>query len=291
MKRKRFSGKKISKKIFSLRNLFKRRGFFLSKADVRRLGLRLPPTLIILALIFGLAKAAIYYIENSPYFALAPIELIGPHFPKGARAFDFYGLAAGTNIFKVDIEAVAQKVARQHPEFEEVTISRALPNKLRVKLAYRRAVAKIKAQNKGGLGFWGSRPEKDIVVDENGIVLPSDEGFVPEMLPEIIGAELEIPHPEVGMVCKSRSLQEALLFLKSAGTFGPLNGHKIVAVDAVNYRNISFFLENEVEVKVGGGGFQEKLERLRRILQEPSIDLEHVKYIDLRFTDVVIGPK
>lgn len=291
MKRKKFSGKKISKKIFSLNKIFKRRGLFLSKANVRSLGLRLLPVLIILALIFGLAKAAIYYMENSPYFTLAPVELIGPHFPESAKAFEFYGLAAGTNIFDVDIEAISQKVTQQHPEFEEISISRVLPNKLRVKLAYRRAVAKIKAQKKDEFGSWGSRLGKDIVIDENGIVLPSDEDIIPEGLPEIIGADLEIPFPKVGRVYKSRNLQAALSFLKSAHSFGPLNGHKIVVVDAANYRNISFFLENEVEVKVGGGGFQEKLGRLSRIFQEPSIDLEYVKYIDLRFADVVIGPK
>ena len=42
---------------------------------------------------------------------------------------------------------------------------------------------------------------------------------------------------------------------------------------------------------MGDEKFRERLDLLGRALRDPRLALENVKYIDVRFKDIIIGPK
>lgn len=61
-------------------------------------------------------------------------------------------------------------------------------------------------------------------------------------------------------------------------------------IDAGDLENLSFYLASGVEVRIGPENFKDRLETLSRTLKDPRLVMDKIKYIDLRFKDVVIGP-
>jgi cell division septal protein FtsQ len=74
-----------------------------------------------------------------------------------------------------------------------------------------------------------------------------------------------------------------------------LSKYQIKTIDIADTRNISFFLSaknaEKVEIKIGDGEFNKRLDVLATVLEQLSKDIERVKYIDLRFEDPIVGPR
>ena len=68
---------------------------------------------------------------------------------------------------------------------------------------------------------------------------------------------------------------------------GFLNDHTLTKVDISDYRNIAFFIEDGLEIKIGNSNFKERLGQLTKTLASIVVDKDEIKYIDLRFDDVV----
>ena len=86
-------------------------------------------------------------------------------------------------------------------------------------------------------------------------------------------------------------IRNAFLLLDALDESSTLSDYTVTAIDVSSYRNLSFYLENGIEVKIGGEDFPNRLKKLKITLANPDLDKENIKYIDLRFKGVVIGPK
>ena len=70
-----------------------------------------------------------------------------------------------------------------------------------------------------------------------------------------------------------------------------LSGYSANTIDAGDVRNILLYLKNGVEVRMGGEDFEDRLDVLQKTLRDTRLVMDKIKYIDVRFKDVVIGPK
>ena len=67
--------------------------------------------------------------------------------------------------------------------------------------------------------------------------------------------------------------------------------YKVNKIDVTSYKNISFFIDHGIEVKIGAGDFEQRLALLDRTFSELKDNEYQPKYIDLRFGDPIIGTR
>ena len=94
--------------------------------------------------------------------------------------------------------------------------------------------------------------------------------------------------PEAGTTIKERNLKIALALIK---LLKEKSIHDVRAVDVSDRRNAVFELQNGVKIKIGNEDFDSRLDMLKTTLRTKGLDFENIKYIDLRFKDVVIKPR
>ncbi|MDP2922058.1 MAG: cell division protein FtsQ/DivIB [Candidatus Omnitrophota bacterium] len=185
----------------------------------------------------------------------------------------------GENIFLVDLNDFKEKIESSHPEFKDVMVRRALPNRLIVQVKKRLPAAQI----------YGDRL---YFIDIDGIFLPdvksADSGRVP-----LISGIRASPY-RAGSIQKDK-IRKALSLIKALSENIRLSRFKIKTIDIADSRNVSFFLDaadaEKMEIKIGEGEFAKRLDVLATVLEQLARDVERVKYIDLRFDDPIVGPK
>ncbi|MCK4462997.1 MAG: cell division protein FtsQ, partial [Candidatus Omnitrophica bacterium] len=126
-------------------------------------------------------------------------------------------------------------------------------------------------------------------VDEEAVVL-SPQSEAKEGLPIITGISIWA-RPKKGEILRSNRINSALALLKGINESKILTEYEVERIDVSNIRNITFYLDNGLEIKIGHGNLREKLKKLSIILSDPKIDINNLKYVDLRFKDAVLGPK
>lgn len=227
------------------------------------------------ALIFALIAVSYLSLRNSEYFTLTDIKVVGSDDTSGLRAEDLLELYKGRNIFDIDIDAISFRIKKDYPLAKDVIVRKVLPSSLVVDIASRVPVAKIKAN-----GYFP--------IDRTGMVLPPEAES--SNLPVISGFSMWLK-PRVGERLDNRQLESAFLLIDALkeNTLGDF--FSVTTVDAANYKNLSFYLKNGIEVKIGGDDFPERLKMLKTTLNNRKLDKNDIRYIDLRFRDVVIGPK
>ena len=219
------------------------------------------------------------FFRTSPFFNVSKIELTMRPFLKEALSLDFYGIPRRCNIFQLDIEKIASQTQDRHPEFKAVAISRKPPDVISVRIEYKQPIAFLKTNR------------MLVPISKDGVVLPP-EAAVKGTLPVLSGIDFQRPMGKVGSICPDNRLPFAIEFLALAQSHWSIKGHRINTVDLSNTRDVSIFLENDIEIKMGdGSGMKKKLTTLKNILSQPKFDLGKIKYIDLRFSEIVIGPK
>ena len=259
--RKKNPGKKIKKK---------------KKEKTKAAPIKLPvKKLLSFALIFALVAGAYLFLRNSRYFTLTDIKVVDRGDASGLRAEDLFELYKGRNIFDVDINAISFRIQKDYPLAKEVIVRKVLPSSLIVDIASRVPVGKIKAN-----GYFP--------IDRTGMVLPpeGDTGA----LPIISGFSMWLK-PRVGERLDNRQLTSAFLLIDALKENTLENSFSATIIDAANHKNLSFYLRNGIEVKIGGDDFPERLKMLKTTLNNQRLDKNDIRYIDLRFRDVVIGPK
>jgi len=215
--------------------------------------------------------------KNLPYFKLADIEIIDRSRVSVVSSEDLLRIYKGINIFEIDIYSMASRIKSENPIIRDIVIKKILPNQLEIDVIPRDPIAKVDLH-------------ENFPIDKTGMLLP------PSMrsrdLPTITGVNVSIwQKPRVGERLNNNQVKTAFQLIEA------LKDEKLPpqlsanVIDVSNYRNISFYLSNGIEIKIGGEEFRERLTRLKETLENPGFDISNVRYIDLRFKDVVIGPK
>ncbi len=233
---------------------------------------------VLCALGIGAAFRLYNFLRTSSMFDCYAIEIVKLSEGEGLQAKkEFFKLSHKANIFTADPNALSNKIKEAHPEFQNVLITKYLPNRLIATIIDRVAVAKI-------------RVGRIYQVDYEGMTLPQVSGSELESLPLIIGLESQLFNPSIGKKVKSQRLSKALDLLALIMRAKEFKGSSVELIDVSLPLNTTFKIDG-INIILGEGEFERKLELLSRILGDPKIQRQNVDYVDLRFTDVVIGTK
>ncbi|MBL7155595.1 MAG: FtsQ-type POTRA domain-containing protein [Candidatus Omnitrophica bacterium] len=224
---------------------------------------------------FILILTVFLFFRNSSYFKLEHIQVNDLSYASGLDRHDLLRLYKGRNIFDININALSSRIKHDYPTVKNAVVKRVLPNRLEIDVIPRIPVARIKAR-------------RYFPVDRTGMIL--SPGIKSGKLPTIIGFSAWA-RPRVGENLKSRQLESAFLLLDALKESSILSDYNLTTIDVSNYKNISFYIDDTIEVKIGGEDFRKRLEMLKTTLQNPDLDKKNIKYLDLRFKDVVIGPR
>jgi len=187
----------------------------------------------------------------------------------------------GRNVFLVDLKSFKESIEEDHPELRDIIVRRVLPDRLVIQARQRRAVARV----------YGDRPH---FIDKDGVSLPyPGNASGGENVPLILG--IRATSPSISGAAQKEKIGNALLLIDTLSQNQKLSRYRIKTIDMTDNRNISFFLSakdaEKVEIKIGDGGFDKRLDVLATVLDQLGRDIEKVKYIDLRFEDPIVGPR
>jgi cell division septal protein FtsQ len=181
------------------------------------------------------------------------------------------------SIFSLDLKAISRVLQTSYPDAKDISVSLALPDKLVVSLKLRRPVALVSA-------------EKLYPVDEEGVILPIADTASLKWVSVVNGVQIR-PNERKAKVITSKNLKAAIDLLRIIKDIRPIVDYGVESVDVKDLSNISFYLRNGVEIRIGSDNFRQRLAVLAKTLKDPRLIVERIKYIDLRFGDAVIGPR
>ncbi|OGW80712.1 MAG: hypothetical protein A3C47_07135 [Omnitrophica bacterium RIFCSPHIGHO2_02_FULL_51_18] len=233
-------------------------------------------SLTVLGVLFG--TVAVYAV-NSPSFRLEEVRVLNIGSLAAEQAFKFCELQKGENLVTLDLVNVQELIKRKHPEFKEVRVRRVLPNRIEVLLKRRTPIAQIAFSS------------RYVQVDKSLVVLPGTASSPFRNLTILEG----VPVPPEGLLVGA-SLREAGT-LKALKLAEYIKGHRLLRkhtlsrIDISDPRNISVYVDGDIEIRLGFTHLVERLKILDQTLKTVELDRVKIRYIDLRFDDVVIGPR
>ena len=232
---------------------------------------------VVVFLIFAamLIKA---FLQESNYFKLRSVEIKASFLDPRAASFisnRILNAYKSRNIFNIRLKDIARYVQSGYGDVRDVVVTISLPDRFVVSLKLRRPVALVKSG-------------KFYPVDQDGVVLPPGSRVdALNDLPVISGIDIRAGSSRFTY----RSLKLALELLGEIRLTRSLSSLGIASITVYDPRNMSFALKNGVEIRIGEENFRERLNLLDRALRDPRLALDNVKYIDVRFKDIIIGPK
>lgn len=232
-------------------------------------------SLVAIGLLFGCVLA---YAVNSPTFHLKDVQVMNVGTMTPAQAFKFCELSPGENLISIDLVNVQQVIKRKHPEFKEVKVRRVLPNRIEVILKRRTPVAQLEYS-------------RYVQVDKDLIILPGSSVTAFKNLTIIKGAAAPRGGLFVGVVTGDPNTKKAIKLAEIIKRSNILKAHQLTAIDITDPKNMSIIVDGEIEIRLGGSHLIERLKILDQTIRTIEFDKSKIRYIDLRFDDVVIGPR
>jgi len=236
--------------------------------------------IVALVVILFIAVAAVLvkaFLCRSDYFRLRVVETRAAFLDSraaGSMNSQLVNLYKGRNVFSIPLKSVSQAIRSAYADVRDVAVRISLPDKLVIDLKLRRPVAFVH-----NIRYYP--------IDEDGVVLPP-LGTPESMkdLPVIDGIDIRNARKVA-----PRNLKLALELLSQIRQTRFMAQYPVVSINAADARNMSFYMKNGLEVKIGSDGIRDKLIMLGRTLKDPRLVIDKIQYIDVRFSDVVIGPK
>lgn len=228
---------------------------------------------ILLVVVF--IKCFFILLENLPYFNIKKID-IATNVPFDIN--DLEGQIINKNIFKVDLVKLKETIQKRYPQLKFVRIIRIIPNKLLIEAKMRIPAFQFR---------FGSY----FTISQEGIVLMKLGNNRIKGLIEVVGLNPEPKTFKVGANLNSKRFVLVSSILKELYQLGFLRRHPVNTVDVTDPKNTILFIEGNIEVRMGFEDFGKRLKALGDLLNDPKIDPKKIRYIDLRFKDVIIGPR
>ncbi len=253
----------------------------MKKQKNKKLKLKTPLNVIVIVIFifiaFLLAKA---YLYRSDYFRLRKVEIKDTLLDQRSlvsiksRILSAY---RQKSVFALDLRAIAQALQASYPDAKNISVMLALPDKMVVSLKLRKPVLLVKS-------------DKLYPVDEEGVILPVADASSLKWVPFVDGVQVR-PDERKAKIIKSINLKAAIDLLRNVKGIKTIADYGIESVDTRDLSNISFYLKNGIEIRVGSENFKDRLIMLAKTLRDPRLVMERIKYIDLRFGDAIIGPR
>ncbi len=226
-----------------------------------------------IGILFG---GVVAYAVNSTTFQLEQVKILNIGTMTPEQSFRFSELRRGENLIQLDLVSVQQVIKRNHPEFKEVKVRRVLPNRIEILLKRRTPIAQVAYS-------------RFVQVDRDLVILPGSSTVPFRNLPIIEGSPLPRTGLAVGAAVSDDGTQRALWLMDTIKRSNILRGHALTKIDIADARNLSLIVDGAIEIRIGNSHFIERLKILDQTLKTQVLDPLKVRYIDLRFDDVVVG--
>lgn len=215
---------------------------------------------------------AVDFLTSSPLFEVKEVMI--------DRSIQFIDLRAlkdlkGTNIFKIDIKKIDRQIARTYPYIAELRVVRQLPDRIMVLAKKREPLMQIYVKN------------KYLLLDSQGVALYFT--LQPADLPQVYGIPLEHDWLFLGRTIRGEGLSKVVDILNMFKQSQYLRRWRIHTVQAGNLSKIDLVVGENMHVILDQEDTQDKIELLQMLISFNKIDLNKVKYIDLRFKEPVIA--
>ena len=249
-----------------------------NKTDAVKLVFKLVPSLLIIILLSFIIKEVFSFLMASPQFFVDTTDVYIDGKPVAPQLAGRYNMKVSSNIFRVDINWIRNCIYARHSEIKHISVSRRLPNKIAIDMEMREPAVQVKAG-------------RYYPVDKDGIVLIDVSDAPNPRLPVLAGAQGKMGSLDIGIRINTPNFKQAKDLLRAVIKSEFLRKHRFLYVDCFDARNLSFYIDDNLEIKMGYGKYDEKLDMLGKIFDKLNKDMTNIKYIDLRFKDVVIGPR
>jgi len=239
------------------------------------------PVVVLVILGLGVFNWLRAFVVDSPYFKISKVEIcvIGRALLTDKTVKELLTVHKGRNIFDVDLKTTRDYIMAHYPEVRTIVINREFPNKLILNIRPRRPIAQVSMYS----GF--------CLVDAEGVILPGVRGLSVEGLPIIKGVDSGLVSACIGRKSNHLGLIRALRLIGIINQMRFSQGHEIHMIDVSDEKNLSFYIEGGIEIKIGGENFRERVAMLNKTFDTGRLDKSQIRYIDLRFGNVIIGPK
>ena len=215
---------------------------------------------------------AVEFLTHSPLFEVKEVMI--------DRSIQFIDLRAlkdlkGANIFKVDLSKVDRQIAERYPYIAQLRVVRQLPDRILILAKKREPLMQVYIK------------KKYLILDTEGVALYYL--LTPANLPQIYGIPLEHGWLFLGGHIRGQELSKVVDILNAFKQSSYLRRWRIHAVQAGNLSKIDLTVGENMHVILDQDDTQDKIELLQMLISTNKIDLNKVKYIDLRFKEPVIA--
>jgi len=232
---------------------------------------------VIPLVVIVLIIAGYIYVKNSSYFKLEDIVVIDKSKIADVNALDLLKVYKGRNIFDIDLKALSTGIAQERPIIKKAVAKRILPNRIEIDIVSRIPIAVMFIRGKA------------MYIDKTAIVIKSGDYNKNLKVPEITGFRIWM-RPHVGEKIEGEKIKKALELISAIKKVSLGSENPVKRIDISDVKNLRFFVDG-IKVIIGGESFTDRLKRFKKNINNPNLDKRNIKYIDLRFKDVVIGPK
>lgn len=227
---------------------------------------------LVAAVVLGSEGAALRWLLTSPRFAVTTVEVRGAGRLPEARVREVAGVAPGTNVFRVDTVAAAERL-QQLPEIRHAEVARALPAGVVISIEERRPFTLVHA----GRLHW---------IDEDGMAFGAERRAITTDVPIITGlTPQEVTAMRSAPSAKARVAIELIRAIR--GAHPSLLG-EISEIDVSGGEGPVLYTLDGVEVRLGVDQWAGRLARLEGVLEQIAATGQAVNSIDLRFRDQVV---
>ncbi|MCK5012399.1 MAG: cell division protein FtsQ/DivIB [Candidatus Omnitrophica bacterium] len=232
-------------------------------------------TFLVAGIGFSISCGVIYLFENTKYFKIQSIT-IDPSL-QFINKRDLRNLK-GKNIFEIDLKAIQRRLSYKYPQASELKVMKRFPNRIAVVAKQRHPLAQVQIK------------DRIATLDEEGVVLSSG-GQARKDLPLIVGVRGDSRKLVRGLPFKGADIQTALKITNLFQANKSLSSYSIDRINVENLSKIYFTLSNDLEVILDRNNTSQRIKVLGVVLSQGKLDMKHVKYIDLRFKEPIIGKK
>jgi cell division septal protein FtsQ len=232
--------------------------------------------LLVDALILGLVLAiALYFILRCLSGFLQSREYFNVKYIRSNDDTIDLSYLKGRNIFSLDLEKQAKGLRAAYPAYNSIRLTRYPPNGVIAEFKKRAPLAYIKLA-------------RYFLVGEEAVLFDGALKGTDAALPVITGLESKMLGAKPGMRYNIKELNLALELIRRVNNTVELKNYKISRINVSSADKMSFFIPNNVEIKIGDNDIAGKVKLLTPLLAHVGRGFSNVKYIDLRFKEPVI---
>jgi len=223
-------------------------------------------------LLFVSGRKILSVIQNSSYFKVTEIVCNEDTKFNYAEKFAHF---KGRSIFKVNLRKVQEELQWAYPQAAQIRVARRFPNQIVIEFKNRMPFARFATSRANG------------IIDAKGYVIA--EGISGrDLLPIITGFSFSGDGVKIGRAISSKELTIAIKIIEEFSHITALSSYQIKKIDVKNLSKINFYLTDQLNIILDKDNIKEKLQLLSVVLSRVKLDIEKIRYIDLRFKEPVI---